>query len=87
MNVLMNDTFSRRICRRWGDFSPEIRKRLAKAFERLSLRFSASISKWAEQYELQSREAQRCELGYEARKRELLVALRHRISEQHTKND
>lgn len=87
MSISMNTTSSRHMVHRRGNFCLEIRKRLARAVERLGLRFSAPIIKWAEQYELQRREAQRCELGYEARKRELLIALRQRISEKHTKNN
>jgi hypothetical protein len=84
MRVLMNETLSRRLSRRRGDHGLEIRKGLAKTFQRLSLIFSAIIKRMA-QRELKNREAQRCEFGYEARKRKLLVALRDKISEKQTK--
>ncbi len=67
---------------RLGDFGLEIRKRLAKASERLSIIFSAIIIKRMEQRELKDREAQQEELGYESRKRKLLVALRDKIAEK-----
>jgi hypothetical protein len=70
---------------RWGDFGLDIRKRLAKAFERLSFIFSAIVIKRMARRELKNREAQRCEFGYEARKRKLLLALRDKISEKQTK--
>jgi len=68
---------------RLGDFGLEIRKRLAKASERLSLIFSAIIIKRMEQQELKDREAHQEELGYEATKRKLLVALHDKIAERH----
>jgi hypothetical protein len=82
MPIAMNTTSSQRAAYRLGDFGLEIRKRLAKASERLSLIFSAIIIKWMEQRELKDREAQQEELGYEARKRKLLVALRDKIAER-----
>jgi len=85
MPISMNTTSSRRMTYRQGDFSLEIRKRLAKAFERLCLTFSATIVKMTAQRELKNSEAQRYELGYEARKLELLIALRHKISEKQAK--
>ena len=88
MNFLMNEPFShRRTASRWGDLGLEMRKRLVKAIERLSDAFSAINLERMARRELKDREAQQCDLGYEARKRELLVALRQRISEKHTKND
>ena len=80
----MNTTSSRHTAHRLGDFSLEIRKRLAKAFERLSLIFSAIIIKRMAQQELKDREARQDELGYEARKRKLLVALREKVAERQT---
>jgi hypothetical protein len=68
-----------------GDFGLDIRKRLVKAFERLSLIFSAIIIKRMAQQELKDREAGQDELGYEARKRKLLVALRNKIAKKQTK--
>ena len=81
----MNTTSSRHSAHRSGDFGLEIRKRLAKAFERVSLIFSAIIIRRMVQRELEDREVQQYELGYEARKRELLVALRDKIAERQTK--
>jgi hypothetical protein len=81
----MNTTSSRHMAHRMGDFGLEIRKRLAKAFERLSIIFSAIIIKRMAQRELKDREARHDELGYEARKRKLLVALRNKIAEKQTK--
>jgi len=83
----MNTTSSRHTAHRMGDFGLEIRKRLAKAFERLSLIFSAIIIKWMAQREFKDREARHDELGYEARKRKLLVALRNKIAEKQTKGE
>jgi hypothetical protein len=85
MRVLMNETFSRRMAYRWGNFGLEIRRRLAKAFERLSLIFSATDIKRMERCELENREAQQNEIGHEARKRKLLIALRRKISERRAK--
>ena len=84
----MNTTSSRHTAHRLGDFSLEIRKKLAKAFERLSfmgLMVSAIVIKRMAQQELKDREARQDELGYEARKRKLLVALRNKIAEKQTK--
>jgi len=58
---------------------------LAKAFERLDFTFSAIVFKRMAERELKNREAQRCELGYESRKRALLTALRQKISEKQAK--
>src|SRR5215475_3653498 len=87
MYISMNTTSSRRMSHRWENFSLEIRKKLAKAFEHLSLIISADIARQMEQSELKNREEQRYEHGYEARKRKLLVSLRHKISEKQTKID
>ena len=83
----MNTTSSRHTAHHLGDFSLEIRKRLAKAFERLSLIFSAIIIKRMAQRELKDREARQDELSYEARKRKLLVALRNKIAERQPKGE
>jgi hypothetical protein len=83
----MNTTSSRHTAHRLGDFGLEIRKKLANAFERLSLIFSAIIIKRMAQRELKDREARQDELGYEARKRKLLVALRNKIAEKQTKGN
>jgi hypothetical protein len=85
MQVLMNETFSRRMAYRWGNFGLEMRRRLAKAFERLSLIFSGINIKRMERSELDNREAQQSEIGAEARKRKLLIALRRKISERRMK--
>ena len=58
---------------------------LAKPFERLSLIFSANNIKRTAQREMENREAQQREIGHEARKRKLLIALRRKISERRTK--
>jgi hypothetical protein len=84
MSISMNTTSSQRTAYRLGGFGLEIRKRLAKASERLSLIFSAIIIRRMEQRELKDREAHQEELGYEARKRKLLVALRNKITEKQT---
>jgi hypothetical protein len=85
MPISMNTTSSQRAAHRSGDFGLEIRKRLAKAFERVSLIFSAIIIRRMAQRELEDREVQQYDPGYEARKRELLVALRDKIAERQTK--
>ena len=83
----MNTTSSRHMAHRLGDFSLEIRKKLAKAFDRLSLIVSAIVIKQMAQRELKDREARQDELGYEARKRKLLVALRNKIAERQAKGE
>jgi hypothetical protein len=83
----MNTTSSRYTAHRLGDFSLEIRKKLAKAFERLSLIVSAIVIKRMAERELKDREARQDELGYEARKRKLLVALRNKIAERQAKGE
>jgi hypothetical protein len=83
----MNTTSSRHTAHRMGDFGLEIRKRLAKAFESLSLIFSTIIIERMAQRELKDREARQDELGYEARKRKLLVALRNKIAERQAKGE
>jgi len=69
------------------DFGIEIAYRLGKAFERLSLIFSTIGARQATRQELKDREARQCEIGYEARKRQLLVALRQKISEKQKEID
>ena len=83
----MNTTSSRHTAHRMGDFGLEIRKRLAKAFERLSLIVSAIVIKRMAQQELKDREARQDGLSYEARKRKLLVALRNKIAERQAKGE
>ena len=85
MQVLINETFSRRMAYRWGNFGLEMRRMLAKAFERLSLIFSAIDIKRTARRELENRETQQSEIGNEARKRKLLIALRRKISERRMK--
>jgi hypothetical protein len=58
---------------------------LANALNDLKLFFSSAIAKRMARRELKGREAQQTEIGYEARKRELLIALRQKISERRTK--
>jgi hypothetical protein len=82
MPISMNTTSSRPTAHRLGDFVLEIRKRLAKAFERISLISSAIIIKRMAERELKDREVQQHELSYEVRKRKLLVALRDKIAEK-----
>jgi hypothetical protein len=71
----------------WKDFGLEITNRLAKACEHLSLVLSAIGAKRLAERELKNRETRQCEIGYEARKRQLLVALRQRIAEKQKKID
>jgi hypothetical protein len=71
----------------WRNSRFEITNRLATAFEQLSLALSAIGARWIEQRESKSRETRQCEAGYEARKRQLLMALRQKISEKQTKID
>jgi len=85
MQVLMNETFSRRMAYRWGNFGLEMRRMLAKAFERLSLIFSAIDIKRTARRELENRETQQSEIGNEARRRKPLIALRRKISERRMK--
>jgi hypothetical protein len=85
MSVMTNETFSRRMAQRRGDFGFEMGNRLAKAFERLSLIFSAINIRLTAQRELENREAQQREIGHEARKRKLLISLRRKIFERRTK--
>jgi hypothetical protein len=85
MPISMNITPSRRIAQSRRDFRLEIRNRLAKALERLNLIFPASDAKRTARQELKYRATPQCECGYEARKRQLLVALRQKISEKQTK--
>ena len=85
MPISMNTTSSQRTAYRLGDFGLEIRKKLAKASERLSLIFSAIDIKRTARRELENRETQQSEIGNEARKRKLLIALRRKISERRMK--
>jgi len=85
MPFSMNTTSSRPTAHRLGDFDLEIKKRLAKAFGRISLIFSAIIIRRMARRELNDREAQHYELRYEARKHKLLIALRDKIAEKQAK--
>ena len=58
---------------------------MAIAVERLSLFFSVIILGRVARRELKNREAPSGETSYEARKRRLLVSLRHKISEKKTR--
>jgi hypothetical protein len=62
-----------------------IRRRLANAFNDLRIFSSWFIAKSLAQRELKRHEADQTEIGYEARKRKLLIALRQKISERQTK--
>jgi len=81
----MNETFSRRIAYRRGNFGLEMRRMLATTFERLSPIFSAVNIKRTGRRELENREAQQSEIGNEARRRKPLIALRRKISERRMK--
>jgi hypothetical protein len=83
----INTTQSRRMAQGRRDFGLEITDSLAKAFERLSLVFSAIEAKRLAERELKNRETRQCEIGYEARKRQLSFALRQKISEKQTRID
>jgi hypothetical protein len=85
MPISTNTSPSQRIAQRWRDFRLEIGSRLAKAFECMGLIFPMIRAKWTAQRELKSREPRRLEIGYEARKRQLLVALRQKVSGKRTK--
>jgi hypothetical protein len=87
MSTSIKTTQSRRIAQGRRDLGLEITDRLAKAFEHLSLLFSAIGARWLEERESENRETRQCEIGYEARKRQLLAALRKKISEKQTKID
>jgi hypothetical protein len=65
----------------------DITNKLAKTFGHLSLVFSAIGARRPAERESKNRETRRCEISYEARKRQLLVALRQKISEKQTKID
>jgi hypothetical protein len=80
-------TQSRRTAQGRRDLGHEITDRLAKAFEHLSLLFSAIGARWPAERELKNRETRQCEIGYEARKRQLLIALRQKISERQARID
>jgi hypothetical protein len=66
-------------------FGLGIRRRLANVFNDLRIFSSWFIAKGLARRELNKREAQQTEAGYEARKRKLLIALRQKISERRTK--
>jgi hypothetical protein len=87
MSTSIKTTQSRRIAQGLRDLGLEIKDRLAKAFEHLSLLFSAIGSRRLAERELKNRETPQCEIDYETRKRQLLVALRQKISEKQTKID
>ena|SRR5215813_3760137 len=78
-------TSSRQMAYRCADFGHEVGRRLVKAFNNLNPIFSAVIAEQATARESQSREAQRYENVYEARKRELLISLRQKVSEMRAK--
>jgi hypothetical protein len=81
----MNTSLSLGMARPWENFGPEIRRRLANALNDLRLFFPLIIAKRTARRELKRREADQTEVGYEARKRKLLIALRQKISERRTK--
>jgi hypothetical protein len=83
----MNTTPSRRLAQDRRDFGVEIINMLAKAFGRLSIIFPAIVAERTAPQELKNRETRQCEIGYEARKRQLLVALRQKIVEKQTKTN
>ena len=85
MRIPINTTSSRQMAYRCADFGHEVGRRLVKAFNNLNPIFSAVIAEQATARESQSREAQRYESVYEARKRELLISLRQKVSEMRAK--
>jgi hypothetical protein len=87
MSTSMNTTQSRRMAQGRRDFGLEITNTLAKAFEHLSLVFSAIGAKRLAERELKNHETRECKISYETRKRQLLIALRQKISERQTKID
>jgi hypothetical protein len=66
-------------------FGLGIRRRLANVFNLLRICSSWFIAKGVAQRELKKGEAQQTEVGYEARKRKLLIALRRKIYERRMK--
>jgi hypothetical protein len=76
---------SRHMAHTLESFGPGIRRRLAKVFNDLRIFSSRFIAQGPTRRELKKREAQQTEVGYEARKRKLLIALRQKISERRTK--
>jgi hypothetical protein len=87
MSTATNTTQPRRMSQGRREFGLEITNGLAKAFERLSLVFSAIEAKRLAERELKNRETRQCEISYEARKHKLLVALRQKISQKQTRID
>jgi hypothetical protein len=87
MSISMNTTQSRHMSKGRSGSRGEITSRLAKACEGLSLVFSAIGAKRLAEQDLKNHETPRCEISYEARKRELLIAVRQKISEKQTKID
>jgi hypothetical protein len=85
MSTSMNTTPSRPMAQGRRGFGLEITNRLANVFEHLSLVFSAIGAKRLAERELKNRETRQCEISYETRKRQLLIALRQKISERQTK--
>ena len=81
MRIPINTTLSRQVACRWADLGHEVGRRLVKVFNNLNPIFSAVSFEQATARESQSREEQRYENDYEARKRELLISLRQKISE------
>ena len=86
MTISMNTTSSRQMDDHVGNFSFEMRNKLAKVFERLSV-ISMILASRIAQHETQDREARQSDLEYEARKRKLLIALRNKISEKQSKTN
>jgi hypothetical protein len=87
MSTSMNTTQSRRMAQGRRDSGLEITNRLANVFEHLSLVFSAIGAKRLAERELKNRGMRQCEISYETRKRQLLIALRQKISEKQTRVD
>jgi hypothetical protein len=85
MPISTNTSPLQRGAQRWRDFGLEIGSRLAKAFECMGLIFPMIGAEWTAQRELKSREPRCLEISYEARKRQLLLALRQKISGKRTK--
>jgi hypothetical protein len=70
---------------RWRTLGLRIEKMLATLVNNLHLFGSVIIAKWMVKRELKRREAQQTQVGYEAKKRKLLVTLRRKISERRSK--
>ena len=84
MSTSIKTTQSRRMAQGRRDFGLEITTRLAKAFEHVSLVFSAIGARRMAERESKNRETPQREISYEARKRRLLMALRQKISGKRT---